>query len=350
MTKNQLPVIFRHRFWWHLLFWVVVLVVYWLIYAGIEGQYYEVFIINLLQLPAKIIGTYSFIYLILPLATQQKKFVTFGGVVLIHFFLYGILIRASLYFTNPFPELYHISKGPFFNFTKILTKTTSDYVLPGIAAAIYLFKRWYLDELKNKKLVEEKIAAELNFLKAQIHPHFLFNTLNNLYALTLIKSEKTPDIVLKLSELLDYMIYKSNDEFVSLAKELEIVEGYIELEKMRYNERLELTYHVNGEAEKYQIAPLILLPFIENCFKHGASKDRKKPVVHIEIDIEPEMLNLKAVNSMPEKKLTDETEREGIGLSNVKRRLELIYPGNYELEIKPDNKVFEVDLKIYWKK
>jgi len=350
MEKNQLPLIFRYRFWWHLLFWVVVFLVYWLTYASIRGQYYHVFIINLVQLPAKMVGTYTFIYLILPLATQKKRFVSFGILVLVHFFLYAILVRASIYFVDPFPESIDLVKGPFFNLTRILTKGTSDYVLPGIAAAIYLFKRWYQDELKNKMLVEEKIAAELNFLKAQIHPHFLFNTLNNLYALTLIKSEKTPDIVLKLSELLDYMIYKSNDEFVSLAKELEIVKGYIELEKMRYNERLNLTYQVNGEAEKYQIAPLILLPFIENCFKHGASKDRKKPVVNIEIDIEPEVLILRAVNSIPEKKQTDETEREGIGLSNVKRRLELIYPNKYELEIKPDNKVFIVVLKIFWKK
>jgi LytS/YehU family sensor histidine kinase len=204
--------------------------------------------------------------------------------------------------------------------------------------------------MKNKMLAEEKMAAELNFLKSQIHPHFLFNTLNNLYALTLIKSEKTPDIVLKLSELLDYMIYKSNDVFVSLAKELKIIEGYIELEKMRYNERLEITYQVKGEADKYQIAPLILLPFIENCFKHGASKDRVKPVIHIEINIEPTFLFLKAINSIPEKMENEESEREGIGLSNVKRRLELIYPGKYEFEIRPNSKKFEVELKIFWKK
>ena len=350
MVENKLPVFFRYRFWWHFLFWLAVLIVYWLIYAGINDQYYEVFIINVLQLPAKMLGTYTFIYLILPFVIQKKKFVTFAVLVLIHFFLYGILVRASVYFTNPFPEVSKMSQGPFFDLTRILTKATSDYVLPLIATAIYLFKRWYLDELKNKKLAQEKMTAELNFLKAQIHPHFLFNTLNNLYALTLIKSEKTPDIVLKLSELLDYMIYKSNDEFVSLAKELEIVEGYIELEKMRYNERLKLSYKVEGEADKYQIAPLILLPFIENCFKHGASKDRIKPVINIELNAQPDLLYLKTVNSIPEKKYKDESENKGLGLSNVKRRLELIYPGAYDLKIFPDNKEFKVELIIYWKK
>ena len=242
----------------------------------------------------------------------------------------------------------NFARSEFFDLTRILSKAASDYVLPGIASAIYIFKRWYLEEQKNKKMAEEKTAAELNFLKAQIHPHFLFNTLNNLYTLILLKSEEAGDIVLKLSELLDYMIYKSNNEFVPLVNELEIVEGYIDLEKMRYSERLKLSYKVNGEADEYQIAPLILLPFIENCFKHGASKDPINPVIDIEISISSDLLTLRAVNSVPEKKELEETEKEGIGLSNVKRRLDLIYPKKHELKIESNNKLYEVELKIFW--
>ncbi|WP_167618158.1 sensor histidine kinase [Maribellus sediminis] len=348
MTNNQTPIFFKYRFWWHVLFWLVVLVVFWLIYAGRRGEYYQEFIINIIQLPAKMIGTYTFIYLVLPFATQKRKFVTFAILVVIHFFLFGLLLRASIYFTNPFPEVNDFRRTPFFDSTRILAKAASDYVLPGIASAIYFFKRWYREEQKNKKMVEEKVAAELNFLKAQIHPHFLFNTLNNLYTLILMKSDDAPDIVLKLSELLDYMIYKSDDNFVPLNKELEIIEGYIDLEKMRYSKRLDLTYKVKGEVENYQIAPLILLPFIENCFKHGASKDRINPVVNIEISIMPEFLTLKAVNTIPQKKGNDETEKEGIGLSNVKRRLDLIYVDSYELNINSDDKLYVVELKVIW--
>lgn len=347
MTKNQTPIFLRYRIWWHVLFWVVVLVVFWLIYAGRKGEYYEEFIINIIQLPAKMLGTYSFIYLLLPLA-KKKKYVIFGILVIIHFFLYGIIVRASIYYTNPFPESISFARYEFFDLTRILSKAASDYVLPGVASAIYIFKRWYREEQKNKKMAEEKITAELNFLKAQIHPHFLFNTLNNLYTLILLKSEEAADIVLKLSELLDYMIYKSNNEYVPLVNELEIVEGYIDLEKMRYSKRLQLSYKVNGEAEDYQIAPLILLPFIENCFKHGASKNRINPVVNIDITISSTFLMLRAVNSIPEKREQEETEKEGIGLSNVKRRLDLIYPEKYELEIKSNNKIFDVELKIFW--
>ncbi len=349
MAENQLPIFFRYRFWWHLLFWVVVFVMYWLITAGFMGRYYQEFIMNLILLPVRMLGTYTLIYLVLPLATEKKKFVSFGILVLVHALLYGFLIHTTYYFINSFPEYYDFSKQPLFNPTKILTKSVSGYVIPAIAAAIIIFKKWYTDDQKNKRLTEEKMKAELNFLKSQIHPHFLFNTLNNLYALTLIKSEKTPDIVLKLSDLLDYMIYQSNDEFVPLTKELEIVEGYIELEKMRYNERLNLIYEVKGEADKHQIAPLILLPFIENCFKHGASKNRINPSIHIQINIEPNALTLKVTNSIPVENINDEPENNGIGLSNVKRRLELIYPDRHILMIKNETKVFEVELTIFWK-
>lgn len=350
MAENQLPVFFRFRFWWHLLFWFAVYIVYWLNGAEITGQYYKELYISLGTLPAKIVGTYSFIYLILPFATEKRKFPVFGFLTLIHFFIYGFLIHLSYYLINPYPEFNDYSGQPVFNAGRALVKGISGYVVPAMGAAIIIFKKWYLDQQKSKKLAEEKLAAELNFLKAQVHPHFLFNTLNNLYALTLIKSEKTPDIVLKLSDLLDYMIYKSNDRFVPLKKELEILGGYIELEKMRYNERLDFKYEVKGDATAHEIAPLILLPFIENSFKHGASKDRANPSIHIKLDVEPEFLALEVVNSVPVDKNLDEMEREGIGLKNVQRRLELIYPGKHELMIYRGDTLFKVECKIFWKK
>ena len=349
MAENKLPVFFRFRIWWHLLFWVVIFVVYWLISAGYQDRYVQEFYMNLIILPARIIGTYLMIYLILPQATRKKNFILFGILLLIHFVGYGFLIYVSYYVTNPIPEIYDFRAHPLFNFPKILIKAVSDYALPLLASAIVIFKEWYLDELENKKLAEEKVAAELSFLKSQVHPHFLFNTLNNLYALTLIKSDKTPDIVLKLSDLLDYMIYNSNEEFVSLAKELEILEGYIELEKMRYNERLNLQFTVKGEVDGHRIAPLILLPFIENSFKHGASKDRTNPLIRIELVIDPGFLTLKVINTIPSDKTEDDSVARGIGLKNVKRRLELIYPGEHDLKIIPGEKQFEVRLKIFWK-
>ena len=349
MAENRLPIFFRFRFWWHLLFWMLIFLMYWITYGGYLDRYHEEFIIGLTLLPARIIGTYVFIYLILPFATEKKKFIAFGILAAIHAVLYGFLIWASYYVTNFYTGYYDFSHCSLFYIPKIFNKLISNYGIPVLAAAIIIFKRWYVDEQMNKKLTEEKLAAELSFLKSQVHPHFLFNTLNNLYALTLIKSDKTPDMVLKLSGLMDYMIYKSNDEFVPLKKELEILESYIELEKMRYNERLELKYEIKGEVDSHQIAPLILLPFIENSFKHGASNDRIKPNIKIYLKVEPDYLQLNVLNSVPGEIKKDASVSEGIGLKNVSRRLELIYPGQHELLIKPKENQFEVDLKIFWR-
>ncbi|MBW6535182.1 MAG: histidine kinase [Mariniphaga sp.] len=350
MTENQLPVFFRYRFWWHLLFWVVVYFIYVITFGGRFGNYSEELYRNLVLLPPRMIGTYLLTYLILPLALKKKRFVLFAMLVVVHAFFFGFIVWFSLRYLYGITHRGDITEISLFNLPKIISTLFSNYLIPVFAAAVVIFKKWYLDQQKNKKLAEEKLAAELSFLKAQVHPHFLFNTLNNLYALTLIKSEKTPDIVLKLSDLLDYMIYKSNDAFVPLKKELEILEGYIELEKMRYNERLELKYEINGDASGHEIAPLILLPFIENSFKHGASKDRSKPSIHIKLNIGPDFLALEVMNSVPFVKNLDETEREGIGLKNVKRRLELIYPGRHELLIYPGDTLFKVEFKIFWKK
>ena len=350
MADHQLPILYKYRPVWHLLFWVTTFVVYWVTFAGYQDRYYEEFVMNLYLMPARMIGTYSLIYLILPLAIEKKKFFGFSALIFIHYILYGFLLHLTFYMINPFPEFYNYANQSLFNLPKILTISISNYGIPAMAAAIIIFKKWHIDVLKNQKLTEEKMAAELNFLKSQIHPHFLFNTLNNLYGLTLIKSEKTSDVVLKLSDLLDYMIYKSNDEFVPLSKELEILDGYIELEKMRYNERLDFNYEIVGETHAHSIAPLILLPFIENCFKHGASNDRTKPVIHIQIEVSADFLNFTAINTVSTEQIQDGPGQEGIGLVNVKRRLELIYPNQHELKvIKRDNQ-FTVELKLNWQK
>jgi LytS/YehU family sensor histidine kinase len=144
------------------------------------------------------------------------------------------------------------------------------------------------------------------------------------------------------------MIYKSNDKFVPLNKELEIIKGYIELEKMRYNERLDLKYDLIGDPASHKIAPLILLPFIENSFKHGASNDRTKPKIQIVLKVDLDCLYLNVLNSVPVEKQNDADLGEGIGLKNVRRRLDLIYPEMHTLDTHQRENEFEVNLKICW--
>lgn len=348
MEENQLPIFFRYRILWHILFWVLVWLAYTLTYGGFRGYYYEEFVINFSLLPVRMIAVYSMIYLLLPLLTQKKKYTLFAVLTIIHAVLFGQLVWLTLYKLDLFPGYFDYSKHTEFSFGKLFSGLTGNYVLVLFAVAIIIFKKWYLSERSKKKLTEEKLEAELSFLKSQIHPHFLFNTLNNLYALTLIKSDQTSDVVLKLSGLLDYMIYKSNDKFVALSQELEMLESYIELEKLRYNKRLDLDYQIKGDASYRKIAPLILLPFIENSFKHGASGDRTNPKIRIIIEIENDCVHLKVVNSIKVESEKDDSLGEGIGLKNVRRRLDLIYPDMHKLDIRQGEQEFEVKLKICW--
>ena len=203
------------------------------------------------------------------------------------------------------------------------------------------------EKRKVSRLEKEKIDAELNFLKAQIHPHFLFNTLNNLYALTLKKSDHAPDVVAKLSEMLDYMLYQCKEDKVLISKEITLLQHYLDLEKLRYGERLQLTFDHDIDDHNAQIAPLILISIIENAFKHGVSGSMQQPIVTISVRVKEGVSYIRVYNTKPEIPQTDEMGyKKGIGEMNVKRQLELIYPDRYEWNYEESPKSYEVNLTI----
>ncbi|MDP5082056.1 MAG: histidine kinase [Winogradskyella sp.] len=202
---------------------------------------------------------------------------------------------------------------------------------------------------KKTKLLETKILEtqlklkeqELNYLKMQIHPHFLFNTLNTMYGFALKKADETPEMILKLSNLLDYLLYQVDKPFVSLTDELNHIEDYISLEKMRFNDTLNVNFRKDLHLESIKIAPMLLIPFVENSFKHGTIKNG---VLTIDIKIKTstnEILFVIKNNSS-----NDLNYKEGIGLENIKKRLELLYPNQYHLLINTDENDFEVSLKL----
>ncbi|QCR25089.1 two-component system sensor protein [Pontibacter sp. SGAir0037] len=219
----------------------------------------------------------------------------------------------------------------------------------GFAGAIKLAKHWYQKNQLNLKLEHEKLTAELQLLKAQVHPHFLFNTLNNLYSLTLTHSAEAPEVVLKLSGLLRYMLYEGNVPKVPLSKEVKLITDYLELEKMRYGNRLDLSVNLSGDFDGKLIAPLLLLPFLENSFKHGASEHLDQAWVSLDLSVRENKLKLKLMNALPEASaLTAGGVRSGgIGLQNVQKRLQLIYPDQHELKIIREAEVFIVTLVLY---
>lgn len=218
------------------------------------------------------------------------------------------------------------------------------YPIVFTAVAIKLLKYWYTNQKAQQILTQEKLQAELKFLKTQIHPHFLFNTLNNLYALTLKKSDKAPETVLKLSELINYMLYECRSDEVSLSKEIKFIRNYVDIEKMRYGDKLDVDIRVSGEVTDRKIAPLILLPFVENCFKHGAGEDLQQSWVKVTIDSHPDHVVIKVENSKASG--NGFVREEGIGIQNVKRRLDLLYPGKHELKIMNGEETFLVILSI----
>ncbi|MEO7529452.1 MAG: histidine kinase [Chitinophagaceae bacterium] len=294
--------------------------------------------------------TYSIIHFILPRIITKKNWVITIGICLVIFCLtivaqyFGSLRSGSMQnnsgFAHPVSSAYsiaHAFKIVLFNFPTVA----------GVAVSIKLLKRWWLKQKEAAQASKEKISAELQLLKAQVHPHFLFNSLNNIYSFALEGSARAPEMIKKLSGLLHYMIYECKKPQVPLKKELNMIDDYISLEKIRYGERLRVEMQIQQDRYHYMIAPLLLIPFVENSFKHGTSKMLANPFVFLSITGQDDILYFKLTNTKPsgleEKSVYGNC---GIGLKNVNKRLELLYPRKHELQIIEDASSFSVWLKI----
>lgn len=190
------------------------------------------------------------------------------------------------------------------------------------------------------------LTSELNFLKAQIHPHFLFNTLNNLYSLTLNQSPSSPGVVLGLSEILRYMLYECNSESVYLKRDVEILVNYIKLEKLRYEDRLDMNFNLKGDISNQQIAPLLMIPLVENAFKHGAGEMTEGAWINVDLEVQGDKIKFKVSNGKP---LNDEASDKHfgkIGMGNVRKRLELIYPDAHGFTVYDEEDMYVVILEL----
>lgn len=217
----------------------------------------------------------------------------------------------------------------------------------AIAVGMSFMQYWYKSQLQEKEMRNLQIKAELNLLRHRINPHFLFNTLNSIYAFALEKSDKTPEIILRLSGLMRYML-KSEDIWVPLSEELAYIDDYIALERLRLDREVSIRLNIEGEAEGLYIAPMLLLPFIENSFKHGISTSSMSRYVEIVIHIDGDNLYMYVENSKPPTSAAQERKgSDGVGLSSVKRRLELLYgPDKYHLEIENMSDKYRVNLYL----
>lgn len=226
--------------------------------------------------------------------------------------------------TDPKGKVHHMP----LNIYVIITSFLSGFFL--VSSCIIKFSiDWFSNEKIQRSLESEKKDMELQFLKSQLNPHFLFNSLNNIYSLAYQKSEKTADAILKLSEIMRYMIYESNDSWVDLSKEVEYVTSFVELQKLRFKDGASVIITINGEIDGQKIVPLILISFVENAFKHGVANDPEDPI-KINIIANQKILHFSVSNK---KSKTNKDAMGGVGLNNVERRLQLLYPDRYKLNI-----------------
>jgi sensor histidine kinase YesM len=242
-----------------------------------------------------------------------------------------------------FPDYFFIS---YFTFREIVLFFIV-YII--ITMLLKLSKSWFLVSWLQKELLEkekQKTVVELKALKAQINPHFFFNTLNSIYSMALDKDDRLPGTVLQLSDLMRYFLYVSRDNFIPLEKDLTVVKEYIALQKLRSNAQLDIETKISGEISDQQIAPLLLITFLENAFKHGAKGSSGNTFIKLDIKVEKNKLNFTLENN---KGIIDEVntgDHNGLGLENVKRQLELLYPGKHLLNIKVEQDRFVVALQL----
>lgn len=331
--------VLRHGLFWvvHTLLWAAVWVM-----IGTPGSYGRELINMAMWLPAFVLYGFPMAYWAVPHLLMKGKVVQFLLLIL-GWGIFGMFIdqwyRSYIYIPAQsvmgFEDILPEGPLPFC----YLCLTTS----AAIPMVIKFFKYWNSKQRDWLNVQQEKITAELQLLKAQVHPHFLFNTLNNIYSFSLENSPKTPGLILKLSSLLSYMLYNCKSAEVRLEKELEIMKNYTELERERYGNSIDISWNVAGEIEDKFIAPLMMLPFIENAFKHGTSEQIEKCWLSVDVSVQDNQVKAKIVNSKNE---YAKHSANGIGIDNVRKRLEFIYPNNHELKIKDEGDFFVVSLMI----
>ena len=333
----------------HALFWIIVLIfssLNWMTYA--VGFLTE-FLYHFILLSTSALFVYLNFYILIPKLLLKGNIGRYSLALLSTLVIGSGVIRFVTWFIMPTvnPAVLGLSyfKNSFLHWNSIIFCFTNLITIIALSTSLKVLKLWFKNYVQNKILKQEKLEAELQFLKGQINPHFLFNTLNNLYALTLKDSKNAAHVVLKLSSLMDYMLYETNVDFVPLEKEIEVMQNYIELERLRYGGDHAIDLFVQGEPKNWKVAPLIFLPFIENAFKHGFDKLKEGGYITVVFDINPNTLTYKVENNLSSAKKT-RAKKTGVGLPNIKKRLELIYQGNHELNVIQDEDSYLTILKL----
>ncbi len=340
------PVIYHATFW----------LLYFLLNTLRWGSYFDDYVYslksNLVEFPIHIILVYFNLYFLLPrfLRTNLPMYILILLTAILALSLLRIVLTYGFVTTDIWRES-TVKQESLFNLNYILAVYIGEIYVIGLTTAIKLGVDWLDTQKLNRELERRNHETELSFLRSQVQPHFFFNTLNNLYSLTLDKSDKAPETVLKLAELMSHVIYNGNKPRIELLEEVKHIQNYIDLETLRYGNKLDVQFEVEGSIEDKYVPPLILIPFIENSFKHGIQIRNGLIPLRIRLAVADGYLYFTIWNlrsKEPHNASTPGYTRKGtgIGIHNTRRRLELIYDHNFDLEIEhlPDS--FTVSLKV----
>ena len=335
----------------HLAFWLVSMSIMFLLYARILDNASAALFVLLYTLPVYFASVYFTTGVTIPRALLPRRY---GRVLLLAsytvlgvFFFELVLFLILVLNTLPRPPL----EGyvPPRNAIDIIVISAGVFIVTLMATVLSLLRHWYAADRRSQQLRQQQLTAELAMLRAQVHPHFLFNTLNNLYALTLQKSDRAPEVVLKLSELLDYMLHESQAQSIPVEREMQLLEHYLDLERLRHGSRVRIRCR-KDISHSQQLAPLLLLPLVENSFKHGVSRDSGEAWVDIALRSTSSGIEFQIRNSVPSEPGTTSAHIEkgsgGIGLRNVRERLQLLYPARHRFHAGLQGEVFDVTLSI----
>jgi len=345
-TNSVQQITLRH----HIIFWTIYFLFNTLRWGSYFDDYSYSLKTNLIGFPIHMTLCYLNVYVFMPKLVFRKKYLAFVLALISALFIM-LLVKYNLTYylvsQNVWPEGYEVVNHLTLNYS--IDMMIGELYVITFVTAIKITMDWLKEHKRVTDLEKIQLETELLFLKTQVSPHFFFNTLNNIYSLSLIKSSKTPKIILKLSELMRYLLHETKERRQGLDKEIMCIQNYLDIERMRFDHLLEVNMDISGDIIGKKISPILLLSFVENAFKHGANKNIGKISIDIDFNIKGEFLYFTISNPIPA--VSNFTQRfntsGGIGLQNVKKRLALGYkPGEYDLKIEEKDGLFIVKLKI----
>ena len=337
----------KHYAYQHILFWLISIVLFIVVLFYLRGDF-NLYTIDfrlassiLMTVILLAVSVYINLLLLIPVFFNRRKFLLFSALELCNIILFILLNFFASY----------LFEGG--NHPNILSEVIAEFILVLLFLIVSTLLKVMRDsitlqdvELRMKEVEKQKVEAELKALKSQVNPHFFFNTLNSLYSLSLDKSDKAPELILKLSDLMRYVIYESNDNMVAVGKQMEFLESFIYLERLRSPEFLRIDFIVHGKQYELKVAPLLLIAFIENAFKHGSKDKSLFPYIEINLDLSgTDKIGFTVENTIDPGYIS--AKQGGVGLVNVKKQLELLYPGKHTLTIHQTQTRYRVELTLF---